>query len=71
MISYRKVPRPNPHQVIKIEFNYQPTLRIDLKRVQQLVWDSLLEIDVVTFVNMGFPCWVTIVAWSQSRDTTF
>lgn len=30
MISYRKVPRPNPHQVIKIEFHYQPTLGVHL-----------------------------------------
>ena len=24
----------------------------------------------VTLVNMGLPCWVTMVAWSQSRLTT-
>ena len=31
MISYREVPGPNPHQVIKIEFNYQPALRVNLE----------------------------------------
>ena len=35
MISYRKVPRPNPHQVIKIEFHYQPTLRVHLEQFHQ------------------------------------
>ena len=24
---------------------------------------------MITLVNIGFPCWVTIVAWSQSNDT--
>ena len=35
MISYREVPRPNPHQVIEIEFNYQPPLRVNLEEFQQ------------------------------------
>lgn len=26
-------------------------------------------VGLLTWVNMGLPCWVTMLPWSQSRDT--
>ena len=64
MVADGKVPTPDAQQVVEVELHDQTTLRVHLAHSEQVMRKMLN-----TLVNIGFPCWVTIVAWSQSKLT--
>ena len=68
MVADGKVPTPDAQQVVEVELHDQTTLRVHLAHICQTC-EQVMRKMLNTLVNIGFPCWVTIVAWSQSKLT--
>ena len=61
------MPTPDAQQVVEVELHDQTTLRVHL--AHNVRCEQVMRKMLNTLVNIGFPCWVTIVAWSQSKLT--